>query len=47
MRRCDAALWVERNKSGYSGAGAGMATILYVTAAIVLVVIVLRLLGIF
>jgi hypothetical protein len=34
-------------RSGYSGAGAGMGNILYIIGAIILVVIVLRLLGIF
>ena len=34
-------------RAGYSGAGAGMGNILYIIGAIILVVIVLRLLGIF
>jgi hypothetical protein len=33
-------------RSGYAGPGAGLGTILYILAAIVLIVIVLRLLGI-
>jgi len=34
-------------RSGYRGAGAGMGNILYVIGAIILIVLVLRLLGIF
>ncbi len=38
---------VYTGRSGYAGPGAGLGNILYVLAAIVLIVVVLRLLGLF